>query len=111
MSIFENNLALIERTSPETARRIRAASPRAGLEWIETDEGHSVVLRFDEYRLGIAPYSFVRFGERVGQGYRCAYLRLAHIADVFLPVDSKVHVEPGQRVKAGTDLIAALQHP
>jgi len=44
MSIFENNLALIERTSPETARRIRAATPRVGLEWIETDEGSSAVL-------------------------------------------------------------------
>ena len=79
--------------------------------WIETDEGRSVVLRFDEYRLGIAPYSFVGFGERVGQGYRCAYLRLARFADVYLPVDSKVHVEPGQRVQAGSDVIAALQHP
>ena len=44
MSIFENNLTLIERTSPETARRIRAASPRSGLEWVETEEGPSAVL-------------------------------------------------------------------
>jgi phosphatidylserine decarboxylase len=79
--------------------------------WVETDEGLSVVLQFHEYRLGIPPYSFVGFGERVGQGYRCAYLRLAHFAEVYLPVDSKVHVEPGQRVKAGSDVIAALSHP
>lgn len=79
--------------------------------WIETDEGHSVVLRFDEYRFGIAPHSFVRFGERVGQGYPCAYLRLVRFADVYLPVDSKLKVEPGQRVQAGSDVIAVLQHP
>ena len=79
--------------------------------WVETDEGRSVVLRFDEYRLGIAPYSFVRFGERVGQGYRCAYLRLARFADVYMPIDGKVHVEPGQRVRAGSDVIAELPHP
>jgi phosphatidylserine decarboxylase len=79
--------------------------------WVETDEGRSVVLRFDDYGLGIPPYSFVRFGERVGQGYRCAYLRLARYADVYLPIDGKVQVEPGQRVRAGSDVIAALPHP
>ncbi|MBT8083395.1 MAG: hypothetical protein KJO56_13295 [Gammaproteobacteria bacterium] len=79
--------------------------------WVETDEGRSVVLQFHEYRLGLAPYSFVRFGERVGQGHRCAYLRLAHFAEVYLPVASKVYVEPGQRVRAGSDVIAALPQP
>jgi len=79
--------------------------------WIETDEGDSVVLQFHDYRFGLAPSSFVKLGERVGQGSRCGYLRLAKFAEVYLPVDGKVHVEPGQTVTAGSDLIGAVPHP
>ena len=79
--------------------------------WIETDEGDSVVLQFHDYWLGFAPKSFGRLGERVGQGDRCAYLRLARIAELSVPIASKVHVKPGQKVKAGIDLIGAVPHP
>jgi len=78
--------------------------------WIQTDEGHDVVLQFYGYRFGIAPRSFVRFGERVGQGQRCAYLRLTRIAEVHLPIESKVLVKPDQVVVAGSDLIAKVPH-
>lgn len=76
--------------------------------WVQTDEGENVVLQFQGYRFGLAPRSFIRFGERIGQGHRCAYLRLAQYADVYLPITSKVLVEPGQQVVAGEDLIATL---
>lgn len=79
--------------------------------WIETDEGDSVVLQFHENWLGLAPRSFVRMGERVGQGDRCAYIRLARIAELYLPIDGKVYVVPGQIVTAGNDLIGAVPHP
>lgn len=76
--------------------------------WVRNDEGDDVVLQFDGYRLGLAPRSFVRFGERVGQGHRCAYLRLAKYADVYMPIDAKVLVKAGQNVSAGTDLIGTV---
>ena len=79
--------------------------------WLETDEGNSVVLQFHEYRLGLAPKAFVQIGQRVGQGQRCAYVRLARFAEVYLPIAGRVHVEPGQRVTAGSDLIGAVPHP
>lgn len=79
--------------------------------WVQTDEGDSVVLQFSGYRLGLAPRSFIQFGDRIGQGHRCAYLRLAKYADVYLPIDGKVLVEPGQRLVAGTDLIGTVPHP
>ena len=79
--------------------------------WVETDEGNSVVLQFHEYRFGLAPIAFVDLGERLGQGQRCAYIRLAQIAEVYLPVAGKVHVQPEQTVTAGTDLIGAVPHP
>lgn len=79
--------------------------------WLETDEGDHVVLRFDGYRFGIPPKSIARYGERLGQGQRCAYLRLTRYAELHLPRASRILVEPGQRVHAGSDLVAHLPHP
>ena len=66
---------------------------------------------FSGYRFGLAPRSFIRYGERVGQGQRCAYLRLTRLAEVHLPIDGKVLVEPGQVVRGGSDLIGKVPHP
>lgn len=76
--------------------------------WIETDEGKGVVLQFHDFLFGLAPRSFVGLGERLGQGQRCANIRLARIAEVYLPIHGKVHVAPGQKVRAGSDVIAAV---
>jgi phosphatidylserine decarboxylase len=76
--------------------------------WVQTDEGDDVVLQFHGYRLGFAPAAFVRYGERIGQGQRCAYLRLTRIAEVHLPINARVLVKPGQRVTAGLDVIGKL---
>jgi phosphatidylserine decarboxylase len=78
--------------------------------WIQTDEGDHIVLQFHGYRFGLAPLSFARYGERVGQGQRCAYLRLTRIAELHLPIESKILVKPGQSVIAGTQLIGKLTH-
>ena len=78
--------------------------------WIQTDEGDDVVLQFLGYRFGLAPRSFIRFGERVGQGQRCAFLRLTRVAELHLPIESQILVTPGQVVVAGTDLIGKVPH-
>ena len=70
-----------------------------------------MVLMFQDYRLGLAPQSFVGLGERVGQGDRCAYIRLAGYAEIYLPARGRIHVKPGQVVTAGTDLIGAVPQP
>ena len=79
--------------------------------WLQTDEGADVTLKFRGYRLGLAPRAFARFGERLGQGQRCAYLRLTRIAEVQWPHDGKVSVEVGQNVQAGIDLIGTVHSP
>lgn len=78
--------------------------------WVRTDEGDDVVLQFRGHRFGLAPLAFLRFGERVGQGQRCAYLRLTRIADVQFPIHGRMMVEPGQRVTAGCDVLGKLPH-
>lgn len=79
--------------------------------WLQTDEGDDVVLKFSGFRLGLAPRSFAKFGERLGQGQRFAYLRLTRTAEVQFPIDGKVLVEPGQIVVAGTDVIGNVRGP
>ena len=78
--------------------------------WVQTDEGDNVVVQFRGYRLGLPPRSFIGFGQRVGQGQRCAYLRLTRYAEVFLPIETKIRVKPGDVLTAGMDLIGKLTH-
>lgn len=78
--------------------------------WLQTDEGDDIVLQFTGYRLALAPRAFVQYGERVGQGQRCVYLRLTRYAELHVPISSTVLVEPGQTVIAGSDLIGKLLH-
>ena len=78
--------------------------------WVRTDEDDDVVLQFHGHRFRLAPRAFLRYGERVGQGQRCAYLRLTRFAEVQLPINGRVHVTAGQRVTAGSDVLAKLPH-
>ncbi len=79
--------------------------------WVRTDEDDDVVLQFHGHRFGLAPLAFLRYGERVGQGQRCAFLRLTRQAELQLPIASRVLVKAGQRVTAGADVLAKLPHP
>lgn len=76
--------------------------------WIQTDERTDVVMQFRGYRLGLAPRGFLRYGERVGQGQRCAYLRLTRFAEVHLPISAQILVKPGDDIAAGQTQIAKL---
>lgn len=91
-----------------TLAREKVADYRTNALWVQTDEGDDVVLQFQGYRFGLAPTALVRYGDRIGQGQRCAYLRLTRIAEVHLPIASRVLVQPGQRVTAGVEIIGRL---
>ncbi len=78
---------------------------------LQTDEGDDVTLRFTGYRFGFPPKALGRFGERFGQGQRCAYLRLTRTAEVQWPADGKLLSEAGQKVAAGIDLIGNVPSP
>jgi len=76
--------------------------------WVRSEEEDDVVLLFPVDRFGLAPKSFVRYGERVGQGQRFAYLRLAPRAEVYLPATADVRVHEGDQVQAGSAVLAEL---
>jgi phosphatidylserine decarboxylase len=90
-----------------TADTRSPADEAAGLSLL-TDENQNVVLRFRGNRFGIPPRAFLSYGDRVGQGQRCANLRLTKFAELELPPGSRVLVTEGQRVAAARDLLAKL---
>ena len=83
------------------------AKPVSGL-WVRSEEQDDVVLLFPGRHPRFAPKAFVRYGERVGQGQRFAYLRLAPKAEVYLPATAEIRVNTGDRVLAGSSILAEL---
>lgn len=78
--------------------------------WLRTDERDDIVMLLRGLRWLGKPEAFIRYGERVGQGQRCAYLRLARRAEVFLPMTARVEVKEGDRVCAGETVLGMLVH-
>lgn len=75
---------------------------------LQTDEGADVVLLINTAPAFARPRAMVDYGSRIGQGQRCGWLRLARVAEVYLPADARPKVEAGRRVLAGADLLAVL---
>jgi phosphatidylserine decarboxylase len=77
--------------------------------WLHTDEGDDVVMV-----MLFGPFSRPRCqahaGERLGQGQRCGYIPFGGRVDVLLPEVTRVEVKTGDRVLAGSDIIARLVH-
>lgn len=85
--------------------------PDRGL-WLRTDENDDVVteLRGPSRPYWFRPVAIVKTGERLGQGQRFGYRRMARQAFVHIYGDVRIGVSQGQRVSAGSDLLAILQH-
>ena len=91
----------------EQAGDVDPARLTCGL-WVRSEEQDDVVLLFPGRHPRFAPKAFVRYGERVGQGQRFAYLRLASKAEVYLPATAEIRVNTGDRVLAGSSILAEL---
>ena len=91
----------------EQSRTGQTGRKTGGL-WVRSEEQDDVVLLFPGRHGRFGPKAFVRYGERVGQGQRFAYLRLAPRAVVFLPASAVVKVAVGDQVLAGSAILADL---
>ena len=78
--------------------------------WVRTDERDDVVVLMQGPSGWASPRSFVGYGERLGQGQRFAFNRLARQVEVYVPVNSRMQVKPGDRVRAGSDILAMFVH-
>jgi phosphatidylserine decarboxylase len=78
--------------------------------WIRTDELDDVVIAlrgiFVLNRLRCA----VQSGDRIGQGRRYGLLLSFATVDVYLPANTRIDVQQGGTLRAGSDIIATLIH-
>jgi len=78
--------------------------------WLRTDEGDDLVIVMHRGPLHNVPRCYVGFGERVGQGQRCGFITLGSDVEMYLPANCRLKVQPGDRVRAGADIIGLLVH-
>ena len=112
-----DNLGAYAARSPVAGRVMElsrdALSPSARLLgvsglWVRGESGADVVVVIHALWLLGKPRALLGYGERVGQGQRFAWLRLSRETDVYLPLEARVTVSAGERVRAGLSILAEL---
>jgi len=93
-----------ERDEHQLLRAVRFAN------WTQTDEGDDVLLCLSGGSPLARPHCYVQSGERIGQGHRCGYIPFGAFIDLYLPDTSRIEVEAGDHVTAGSDTLATLVH-
>jgi len=78
--------------------------------WLKTDEDDDLVIAMHRGPFNNVPRCYVGIGERLGQGQRCGHIQMGGLVEVYLPPNSRVQVNDGSQVKAGSDVIATLVH-
>jgi len=78
--------------------------------WIRSDEDDDVVMVVTPRSHRLRMSCHARAGERLGQGRRCGFIPLGARIEVFLPVNSRVQIEAGEKVSAGDSILAQLVH-
>lgn len=77
---------------------------------VQTDEGDDVVVVMCATGLLRRMSCTVHTGERIGQGQRCGFVLFGSRIEVLVPAASRALVQPGERVQAGTSVLATLVH-
>jgi phosphatidylserine decarboxylase len=84
------------------------SSPNCYSIWVQTDEGDDIVFTvsslrpISRFKLYYAP------GERVGIGQRIGFIYFGNIVEVFMPVQSRLQAEAGERVESGCTVLGHL---
>jgi phosphatidylserine decarboxylase len=77
-------------------------------QWTQSDEGDDIVTtltpRFFRKNMNYT----VKSGERIGQGKRCGFAPFGVNAEIYVPVSSRIEVQPGDKIQAGASVIATL---
>jgi len=76
--------------------------------WLQSDEGDDVVLTMRHCARRFTPRCDIQVGERIGQGQRCGIIPFGAVVDIHVPPDAKITVTDGDRVKAGSGIVAQL---
>lgn len=78
--------------------------------WIQTDEGDDVVVVQVAGLIARRILCYKQPGERIGQGERFGFIRYGSRVDVYMPINTEISVSLGDKVKAGSHVLATLRH-
>lgn len=78
--------------------------------WIKTDEDDDLLIAFSiPEKINFTQVSLIS-GERCGQGQRCGYMYVSGQVDVLVPENAKIQSRVGDRVSAGSMVLAQFVH-
>lgn len=79
-------------------------------QWTQSDEGDDIVTAMSPKVLSTGLRCNVSSGERIGQGKRCSFVPFGSNAEVLLSENTRVDVKAGDKIRAGSSVIATLVH-
>lgn len=93
---------------PSAARK--DGSPNCYALWVRTDEGDDVIMAVSSLMPVSRFKCHVPPGQRIGQGQRNGFVYFGTYVDLLLPMASRVDVSTGERLRAGSGVVAQLVH-
>lgn len=97
-------------------RFVNAALDKASIEnernalWIRGDQGDDVVMVQVAGLIARRILCYVEPGHRVERGERFGFIRFGSRVDLYLPLGSTIQVALGDKLTAGSDIVALLPH-
>ena len=79
--------------------------------WIQTDEGDDIVMTVSFRRYMKCIHIYLQSGERIGQGQRCGFLYFGGIVDIYVPINSRIVIQSGNKADSGSSILAHFVHP
>jgi phosphatidylserine decarboxylase len=77
-------------------------------QWTQSDEGDDIITTLTPRFVGRKIGCRVQSGERIGQGKRCGFVPFGAIVEIFVPTDCRIDVKTGDKIQAGTTVVATL---
>jgi len=77
---------------------------------IKTDEDDDIIIVLRPGRFFKQLSCDAVIGQRIGQGHRCGIIPFGSCVDIYVPAESNIEANIGDRVEAGTTCLASLKH-
>ncbi|HEC12785.1 MAG TPA: phosphatidylserine decarboxylase [Acidiferrobacteraceae bacterium] len=78
--------------------------------WLQTDEKDDITCVQVAGLIARRILCYAQPGDRLGHGERYGFIRFGSRVDVYLPINTKIETKLGDKLKAGSDIIAHLVH-